>query len=78
MCIKEIHWKKASEELPVRSCVVVAITSDGLVLDVNYSILHKKFNAIDFLEPEFAWADEKIAYWEYKENVVPDDIKEEA
>lgn len=79
MCIKEIHWKKASEELPKRSCNVVVITASGLVVDVMYSQRHKKFNASDYGDSFEAasYAFEGVVYWEYKENVVPDDIEEE-
>lgn len=76
MCIKEIHWKKASEQLPKQSCDVVVITTSGWVATVGYSDRYKKFNAHDYSNNN-AFEEGDVVYWEYAEEVLPNDIIQE-
>lgn len=67
----KIKWRNAAEELPEKSCQVVAwIPSSGYCTTLQYSERHRKFNCGD-------WVDEKLAvrvainvdYWCYLDEV---------
>lgn len=76
MCIKEIHWKKASEQLPKQSCDVVVITIHGSVSTLAYSDRYEQFNAHDDFN-DYAFEEGTVVYWEYAEEVLPNDIIQE-
>lgn len=67
----KIKWRNAAEELPGRTCSVVAwIPSSGYCATLNYSSKHKLFNALDF-EPRSSAAERAISvsHWCYKEEL---------
>jgi hypothetical protein len=54
----KIKWHKASEELPERSCEVIAVNSTHgsiyNVANVMYSDVHKMFNCLDIMSDKKA------------------------
>lgn len=57
-----IVWHDASQELPKRSMKVLVHTSDGVVIEVDYSKKWRAFNAADFL-PNADHAFTDVTYW---------------
>jgi hypothetical protein len=74
----KIKWHKASEELPERSCKVIAAYFDNMIgiyriSNINYSDRYKLFNCRDdFCEADveiYCHFSNDVAYWAYFDEV---------
>lgn len=67
----KIKWRNAAEELPERTCSVVAwIPSSGYCTTLQYSERHRKFNCGDWVDEKFAVRVAiNVDYWCYLDEV---------
>lgn len=66
-----IKWHKATEELPEKSCYVLALGKNGMLLLINYSHEHKVFNAHDELKHlDYCFEPDEIEYWVKEDEVI--------
>lgn len=74
MYTSEIKWKRASEQLPKQSCMVLTISDCGLVQNMPYSDRLKKFNCYD---DSCLFPISNVVFWEYRDNVISKEMQSE-
>lgn len=66
-----IKWHKTSEELPEKSCHVLALRKNGSLYLINYSHKHKAFNAHDELEDtDYCFNADEIECWVNESEII--------